>query len=78
MEEDAPRHELTIAEKKIVVKCYQFFELAKAAENYRGSRTREIVHKCIGVKPTTVARVWGYYKRDSQRFLEVGDDHSTP
>ncbi|KAG3068547.1 hypothetical protein PI124_g21385 [Phytophthora idaei] len=31
---DADRqHELTIAEKKLVVRCYQFFELEKAAGN---------------------------------------------
>ncbi|KAG1693035.1 hypothetical protein DVH05_024071 [Phytophthora capsici] len=78
MEEVVPRREITIAEKKMVVKCYQFFELEKAAGNYRGSRTREIVLQCIGVKPATVARVWEDYKRDPQHFLEACDGDYFP
>ncbi|KAE9036237.1 hypothetical protein PR003_g7512 [Phytophthora rubi] len=71
MEGDESRHELTIMEKKMVVKCYTFLEKYQKEECFAGTRTRNLVEDCIGVKEATVARVMKAYKENAEAVFQA-------
>ncbi|KAG3028833.1 hypothetical protein PC116_g11545 [Phytophthora cactorum] len=70
MEESECRHELTIIEKKMVVRCYTFLDKYKKEDCFAGNRTRKLVELCIGVKKATVARVMQTYNENPEEVFQ--------
>ncbi|RAW36107.1 hypothetical protein PC110_g7611 [Phytophthora cactorum] len=71
MEESECRHELTIIEKKMVVRCYTFLDKYKKEDCFAGNRTRKLVELCIGVKKATVARVMQTYNENPEEVFQI-------
>eukprot|EP00644_Phytophthora_capsici_P018077 jgi/Phyca11/114264/e_gw1.25.620.1 len=76
--EDETRHEFTIAERKLVVQGHMFFKAGKARGIFKGTRTREMVQKCLGVSSVLAFCYWTDYKNNNECHLQVGDDYSIP
>ncbi|KAG4043158.1 hypothetical protein PC123_g21368 [Phytophthora cactorum] len=70
MEESECRHELTIIEKKMVVRCYTFLDKYKKEDCFAGNRTRKLVELCIGVKKATVVRVMQTYNENPEEVFQ--------
>ncbi|KAG2983504.1 hypothetical protein PC119_g20580 [Phytophthora cactorum] len=71
MEESERRHELTIIEKKMVVRCYTFLDKYKKEDCFARNRTRKLVELCIGMKEATVARVMQAYNENPDEVFQA-------
>ncbi|KAG6943079.1 hypothetical protein JG687_00018671 [Phytophthora cactorum] len=75
MEESERRHELTIIEKKMVVRCYTFLDKYKKEDCFARNCTRKLVELCIGMKEATVARVMQAYNENPDEVFQVSCDN---
>ncbi|KAG3067673.1 hypothetical protein PI124_g21761 [Phytophthora idaei] len=65
------REEMTLGQKRLVVRCYQFMDSKEARAAFGIHRTRELVAKCLGIAHGTVSTVMATYNADNTTNFEV-------